>query len=119
MVYPVFSDLLVGRGKGQSVLYHRVSKEGGVKVDTHISFLGKFDPFSEMRRLDLISAYRLTLVKDRERTEEAHAEESACRRRDWRRPRVARLARAPERGGGRAGGAGLTRERESEKCKER
>ena len=54
-----------------------------------------------------------------ERTEEAHAEESACRRRDWRRPRVARLARAPERGGGRAGGAGLTRERESEKCKER
>ena len=55
MADPVISDLFVGGGEGETALDHRVREEGGVEIDSEISFLCVFDPLIKILGLCVIS----------------------------------------------------------------
>ena len=65
MVYPECANLLVGRGKGKVILYHRVREECRVEVDADTPVLCELYPFCEVLRLKLISVGKFAVFKDR------------------------------------------------------
>ena len=62
--YPVSSGLLVGRRKGEVILYHRMCKEGGVEVKSHTVRLCELYPLSEVLRTDSVSTGVVTLLEE-------------------------------------------------------
>ena len=61
---PICAGLLIGRGEGEAVLYHRVGEEGGVEIKAHSAILRELYPGGEVTGLDGVPANRLAVGND-------------------------------------------------------
>ena len=63
MSYPECTNLLVGRGKSEIILYHRMREEGGVEVDAHSARLCELYPLCKVLWLYCVAICPLTVLK--------------------------------------------------------